>query len=236
MPEASPVFNRVNPSQLQDGPNTDQAQTHQWWWWHLWDKIFKKEGKGTKGKVWEKQPCRPQGQWRRRGRKCSRSQNRDFPCTLWKTPMLKQFMNNCSLWEGPTLDKFVKDCVPWEEPLARAAKEREEGVAETTWVELTAAPIPSPLASLEGEGRENREWNWVQKGVAEGVLRLGFISHYSTLIWLAIKYMNFPQVCFTHDSITGEWSLLVRRLTVRRLLLDFLCPAQLRRRGIGQLW
>lgn len=47
-------------------------------------------------------------------------------------PMLKQFMNNCSLWEGPTLDKFVKDCVPWEEPLARAAKERQEGVAETT--------------------------------------------------------------------------------------------------------
>ena len=34
--------------------------------------------------MWEKQPCRHQGQWRRRGRRCSRHQSRDSPAARGK--------------------------------------------------------------------------------------------------------------------------------------------------------
>lgn len=70
------------------------------------------------------------------------------------------------------MGKFVKNCVPWEEPHAEAAKEsKDEEIAETTWAELTATPIPSPLASLGGKCRENREWldPGKKEGVSEGV-------------------------------------------------------------------
>ncbi|KAJ7413700.1 hypothetical protein BTVI_42780 [Pitangus sulphuratus] len=33
--------------------------------------------------------------------------------TLWKGPILEQFMKNCSPWEALTLEKLVEDCVLW---------------------------------------------------------------------------------------------------------------------------
>ena len=60
-------------------------------------------------------------------------------------------MKNCSLWEGLTLEKFVEDCLLWEGLHAGAEGCEEEGAAETTRDELTAAPIPHPLALLRGE-------------------------------------------------------------------------------------
>jgi len=32
-------------------------------------------------------------------------------CTLWKGPMLGQFMKSCSPWEGPMLENFVENCL-----------------------------------------------------------------------------------------------------------------------------
>ncbi|GAB0203441.1 hypothetical protein GRJ2_002809700 [Grus japonensis] len=47
-------------------------------------------------------------------------------CTLWKRPMLEQFVKDCSPWEGLMLKKFVKDCLPWEGPHTGAGEEHEE--------------------------------------------------------------------------------------------------------------
>ena len=47
-------------------------------------------------------------------------------CSLWKGPMLGQFVKNCSPWERPTLEKFVEDCLLWEGPHAGAGEECEE--------------------------------------------------------------------------------------------------------------
>ena len=46
--------------------------------------------------------------------------------TLWKGPMLEQFMKDCSPREGLMLEKFVEDCLPWEGPHAGAGEECEE--------------------------------------------------------------------------------------------------------------
>ncbi|PKU38023.1 hypothetical protein llap_11679 [Limosa lapponica baueri] len=46
--------------------------------------------------------------------------------TLWKGPMLEQFVKNCSPWEGPMLEKFVKGCLLWEGPHAGTGEECEE--------------------------------------------------------------------------------------------------------------
>jgi len=61
----------------------------------------------------------------------------------------------------------------------------EEGVAETTWDELTLTPIPHPPAPLGGgEGGEMgvKMSPGSREGWGEGVLRSGFISHYPPLI------------------------------------------------------
>lgn len=123
--ELIPASCRMDPTLTKPKPISDDGGTSE-------IKFLRRRGRGQRERFERNSPADPKVSEEGEEGKCSRSQNRDFPCTLWKTPMLKQFMNNCSLWEGPTLDKFVKDCVPWEEPLARAAKEREEGVAETT--------------------------------------------------------------------------------------------------------
>lgn len=48
-----------------------------------------------------------------------------------------------ALWKEPTLVQLIKDCHPWVRPCAGAGEEcGEEGVAQTTWNELTAIPIP----------------------------------------------------------------------------------------------
>jgi len=47
-------------------------------------------------------------------------------CTLWKGPMLGQFVKNCTPWEGPMLQQFMEDCLPWEGPHAGAGAECEE--------------------------------------------------------------------------------------------------------------
>ena len=49
----------------------------------------------------ERSPC----QSRFAGRTCDPTVGRDY--TLWKGPMLEQFVKNCSPWERPTLEKFV---------------------------------------------------------------------------------------------------------------------------------
>ena len=90
-------------------------------------------------KMWEKQPCRHQGQWSRRGRRCSRHQSRDFPaafgedhgevgcptaahggpwrsryppCSLWRTPCWSRWMHlegSCSLWKVHTGAGFCQE-------------------------------------------------------------------------------------------------------------------------------
>jgi len=53
-------------------------------------------------------------------------------CTMWKGPMLEQFMKNYHLWEELTLEKFLENCLPWVRPHTEAVKEsKEEGVAES---------------------------------------------------------------------------------------------------------
>ncbi|KAK4821782.1 hypothetical protein QYF61_002198 [Mycteria americana] len=76
--------------------------------------------------------------------------------TLWKGPMLEQFVKNCSPWEGLTLEKFLKDCLLSVEPHAGAGEEREEeGAAESTCDELTTTPISSPPVPLEERRKRN---------------------------------------------------------------------------------
>ncbi|KAK4833081.1 hypothetical protein QYF61_027743 [Mycteria americana] len=70
-------------------------------------------------------------------------------CTLWKGPMLEQFVKKCR--EGLTLEKFLEDCVPMVGPHAGAEEECEEGgVAETTH-------IPSKKPNLQKMQRFNGE-------------------------------------------------------------------------------
>ena len=69
-------------------------------------------------------------------------------------PTLKQSVREgLHPWKGPTLQQFVKSCSLWEGSHAEAGGEcEEERVAETTWDELIATPIPCPSALL-GMGR-----------------------------------------------------------------------------------
>ena len=56
---------------------------------------------------------------------------------------------------------------------------------ETTWDELTTAPIPRPPALLGGEKVEKSGVKLSlggEEGWGEGVLRFGFTANYSTLI------------------------------------------------------
>lgn len=70
----------------------DPLQAIQQSWWHLCESIVKKGLKKqtnkrnntarqlcNRGVEWEKQPCRHQCQWRRRGRRCSRRWSRGSP-------------------------------------------------------------------------------------------------------------------------------------------------------------
>jgi len=67
----------------------------------------------------------------------------------------------------------------------RSPPPEEEGAADTTCDELTAAPIPRPPVPLGGRRERNgREAEPGKKGEGwgGGVLRSGFISCYPTLI------------------------------------------------------
>ncbi|KAJ7421676.1 hypothetical protein BTVI_17057 [Pitangus sulphuratus] len=66
-------------------------------------------------------------------------------CTLWKEPILEQFMKNRSPQEGVMLEKFMENCLPWERPHTgegeRTSVPKEEAMAETTCDELTIISI-----------------------------------------------------------------------------------------------
>jgi len=66
----------------------------------------------------------------------------------------------------------------------RSPPPEEEGVAETTCDELTAAPIPHMTAPLGGGGSKETGLKSLgrREGWGEGVLRFNFLSHYPTLI------------------------------------------------------
>jgi len=67
-------------------------------------------------------------------------------------------MNNCSLWEWFMLQKFLENSLLWEALHSGAGEEcEEEGVAETTRDEQTAAPTPHPPAPLRGKRWRNQE-------------------------------------------------------------------------------
>ena len=55
-------------------------------------------------------------------------------CTLWKGPMLEQFLRKCNLREGCTLEYSVKDFIPWEGSYTEAGKSmRKEQQQRRLW-------------------------------------------------------------------------------------------------------
>jgi len=73
-------------------------------------------------------------------------------------------VKNCSPWEGLMLEKFMENCFPWEGPHAGAGEEsEEEGAAETTSDELTAASIPRPPVLLRGMRQRIQEGSQAQE-------------------------------------------------------------------------
>lgn len=113
----------------------------------------------------------------------------------------------------------------------------EERAAETLCNKLTATPISHPHVPLDG-----RRWVklgvklslWKRKWLDEEILISGFISHYSTMIWLVMnktKLNWFPWVesGLCDVSLPIPWPM--------SHLLYFLSPIHLKRRMIEQfLW
>jgi len=62
------------------------------------------------------------------------------------------FLKDWTLWKAPMLEQFMRNYVPWMGPHAGAGKEREEEEAsESTHNELITTPIPCPPAPLAGK-------------------------------------------------------------------------------------
>jgi len=233
-------------------------------------------------KMWKKQLCRHQGQWRRKGRRCSRRWSRDSPAAhgedhgeavcppaacggpwwsrdspadyggptseqvdapeggcgpvesprwsrllpgpvdLWREkPRLEQVCWQ-DLWPrgGPKLKHSVPEGLhPMGMTRAGAVHEELQPVGRTHVGEFRGELSPVGRTPSSGRvwgrrsSRDNMWWtdfnphstssctaggeeveNWGVKlrlgrreGWGEGVLRFGFISHYSTLIWLVIN-------------------------------------------------
>ena len=111
---------------------------------------------------------------------------------------MEQFMEDCLLRVGPHAGT---------EESVRSPPPEEEGAAETTGDELTAAPIPRPPALLRG--RKERNGSEVEPGKKGGVggrcfkIWFYFSLSYSDLIGDELNSLFSPgSVCFVRD---GNW-------------------------------
>lgn len=81
LPKASLVSERANASWLQDGYAAGQGRAHQVLTVPQgrcsYEAHHQQQSEGRSENFWKKQPCRYQGQWRKKGRRCFRCQSWD---------------------------------------------------------------------------------------------------------------------------------------------------------------
>ena len=158
--------------------------------------------------VWR--PCAGAGSWQdlwlhgERSPGWSRFTGRT--CDLVGYPRSKSlFLKESSLWEGPLWRSLSKTVSCRRDPmLEQKSMKRKKSSRDVWWTDYNSHSL-SPCAAW-GEKAEKLGVKWSpgrKEGWREGVLRLGFISHCTTLIWLVVKpLISLGRVCFAHD---GNW-------------------------------
>lgn len=119
------------------------------------------------------------------------------PCwiRLWRTAAPGEDQHGKSLLRTVS---HGRDHALHQEKNVRGPSSEKEGASMITCDELTIDAIPQTPAALWREERENLRVKFCSgrrdKRRGEDVLRFGFISYYSILMWLVINWNNFPEL------------------------------------------